>query len=73
MRKRVAIIAAGAALFAVPATAMGEASDNASCIGQSASAPNEPGAKGAFVSAVAKASDRGFSGPATNNAHCKTP
>ena len=70
MRKRAAVIAVGAALLVLPGSAAGAASENASCIGQSASRPAEPGAKGEFVSAVAKANERGFSALATGAAHC---
>ena len=56
MLRRTAVIAAGAALLALPSTALGEASDKASCMGQRASvATAPPGSKGAFMSGVAHA------------------
>ena len=72
MKKRTAIIAAGAALLALPGSAAAAASENASCLGQSASAPAEPGAKGAFVSNVAKNRERGFSDLARGAAQAET-
>ena len=72
MKKRTAIIAAGAALLALPGSAAGAASENASCMGQAASAPAEPGEKGSFVSFVATQSERGFSHFARNGAQAET-
>ena len=71
MRKRTAVIAAGAALFAVPATATAAASDNASCMGQLASADADPGTKGAFASQVARNAERGVSSIVTPAARCE--
>jgi hypothetical protein len=71
MRKEVAVMMAGAALLALPGSAAAAASDKASCMGQSASQPSEPGSKGAFVSQVATNSERGFSALATGAARCE--
>ena len=71
MRKRTAVIAATAALLALPGSATAAASDNASCMGQAASTPSEPGSKGAFASQVAQLSERGFSALATGAARCE--
>ena len=71
MKKFAAIVCAGGALLALPVTAAAAASEKAACIGQSASQPAEPGAKGEFVSAVARALDRGFSPLARGAARCE--
>ena len=72
MRRRLAVIAAGAALIALPGTAFGAASENASCMGQLASNNDgPPGSKGAFASQVARNSERGMSSIVVPAARCE--